>query len=280
MLRGEVTSRDGTTIGYRQLGRGPGLLLLHGGMMASQNFVSLGAALSDTFTVTIPDRRGRGKSGPFGEGYGIAKDCEDVAALLQKTSATDVFGLSSGAVIALEAALTLSAVERVAAFEPPLSVCGFDYAHWADRFDREVGDLDLAAAMVTVMRGTGDSRLLKLVPRFLLERAFRLGMRADERRARDGDVPIRELVPTMHFDALIVREASASFDRFATMRPSVLLLGGAKSASFLGAPLDALERILPRATRVELPRAGHLAADNHGKPEVVAAALRRFFTPA
>lgn len=84
----------------------------------------------------------------------------------------------------------------------------------------------------------------------------------------------------MHFDALLVREASADFDRFRAMGPPVLLLGGAKSASFLGAPLAALERILPHATRLELPRVGHLAAENQGQPGLVAAALRRFFVPS
>ena len=27
-----VTSKDGTTIGYRQMGSGPGIILLHGGI--------------------------------------------------------------------------------------------------------------------------------------------------------------------------------------------------------------------------------------------------------
>ena len=66
-----VTSRDGTTIGYRQVGSGPGLILLHGGMQSSRSFTNLAAALSDAFTVYVPDRRGRGLSGPHGENYGL-----------------------------------------------------------------------------------------------------------------------------------------------------------------------------------------------------------------
>jgi pimeloyl-ACP methyl ester carboxylesterase len=67
---GSVTSKDGTTIGYRQLGSGPGITLLHGAEGASQHVMKLGFALSDAFTVYIPDRRGRGLSGPFGDNYG------------------------------------------------------------------------------------------------------------------------------------------------------------------------------------------------------------------
>lgn len=62
-----VISSDGTLIGYRQLGSGPGIILLHGGANASQNYMKLGAALSAAFTVFLPDRRGRGLSGPFNE---------------------------------------------------------------------------------------------------------------------------------------------------------------------------------------------------------------------
>ncbi|MGB9370930.1 MAG: alpha/beta hydrolase, partial [Halobacteriota archaeon] len=69
-----VTSNDGTVIGYRQMGSGPGIILVHGAVMSSQLFMKLGTALSDTFTVYIPDRRGRGLSGPFGDNYGIQKE--------------------------------------------------------------------------------------------------------------------------------------------------------------------------------------------------------------
>ncbi|GAA0986738.1 hypothetical protein GCM10009551_038780 [Nocardiopsis tropica] len=44
-----------------------------------------------------------------------------------------------------------------------------------------------------------------------------------------------------------------------------------------GEALDALERVLPRACRVELRGVGHLAADNGGRPELVARALAGFF---
>src|SRR5690242_1005764 len=100
-----VVSKDGTTIGYRQLGSGPGVLLLHGGMEASQHLLKLATFLSDRFTVSLPDRRGRGMSGPFGEDYSITKECEDVAALVEGTGAERIFGLSPGALITLRSAL-------------------------------------------------------------------------------------------------------------------------------------------------------------------------------
>ena len=100
-----VKSKDGTIIGYRQMGSGPGIILLHGGAKGSQTLMQLGTALSDEFTVFIPDRRGRGLSGPFGDNYGLQREVEDMDALLNKTGAHYVFGTATGGTIALQSAL-------------------------------------------------------------------------------------------------------------------------------------------------------------------------------
>jgi hypothetical protein len=42
--------------------------------------------------------------------------------------------------------------------------------------------------------------------------------------------------------------------------------------------LDALENVLPHEKRVEFQGVGHVAADNGGRPELVAEELRSFFT--
>ena len=73
-----VTSKDGAVIGYRQLGYGPGVALLHGGFSSAHNHMQLAEALADSFTVYVPDRRGRGLSiHPYGKDDGVQKDVED-----------------------------------------------------------------------------------------------------------------------------------------------------------------------------------------------------------
>jgi hypothetical protein len=47
---GLVVSKDGTSIGYLQMGGGPGLLLIHGGLNAGQHLMPLAEQLSDAFT--------------------------------------------------------------------------------------------------------------------------------------------------------------------------------------------------------------------------------------
>jgi hypothetical protein len=56
--KGSVTSYDGTTIGYRQMGSDPGIILLHRGINASQHRMELSTLLYDEFTVYISDCRG------------------------------------------------------------------------------------------------------------------------------------------------------------------------------------------------------------------------------
>jgi pimeloyl-ACP methyl ester carboxylesterase len=274
---GTVVSADGTTIGFRMLGRGPGVILLHGGLMASQNFTKLGALLSDAFTVYIPDRRGRGRSGPFGAAYGIGRECEDVDALVKKTGTANVFGLSSGAIIALFAAATVPGIHKVAAYEPPLAIRGSNPVHWVTRYDRAIAQGKLGSAMATVLKGTDDAWGLKLVPHFLLASLGSLAMRLNAKEVKDGDVPIEKLVPTMHFDARLVTETGASIDELRSLPAKLLLLGGTKSSAYLVRVLDALEEMVPHATRSRLEGVGHLAADNDGRPGIVADQLRRFF---
>jgi pimeloyl-ACP methyl ester carboxylesterase len=271
---GTVTSADGTSIAYRRSGGGPGLVLMHGGMMAGQNFTNLAAALSDAFTVYVPDRRGRGRSGPMGA-YSLGKEVDDLAALLEATGARNVFGLSSGAVICLRAALDLPSIDRLALYEPPLSVGNSYSQDWVRRYDDEVARGKMGAAMVTVIKGTRDR--LGLLPRFILVPLMTLALNADAKATDEARVPLRDLIPTMHYDAQAVTEAAGLLDACTHLAIRVLLIGGSKSPAYLKTALAALADRLPNASRVELAGADHMAADNGGKPDLVAQRLREFF---
>jgi pimeloyl-ACP methyl ester carboxylesterase len=277
-----VTSADGTTIGYRQLGTGPGAVLLHGAMSSSYNHVQLAQALADAFTVYVPDRRGRGLSGPYREGHTVETDVDDLAAVLAATGAHDVFGLSSGAIVVLEAALTLPTIHRVAIFEPPFFEDNRVPVEVLTRFDKEMAEGNLAAALITGMKGARlGPPVFKVLPRWLLERLTAIAMaQEDKRGGADGYVTMRELAPTLHYDFKLVAEMSGSLERYRRIAPDVLLLGASKSPALVKRALDALERVLPAAERVELSGVGHAASwnsDRGGQPAQVAQELRRFF---
>jgi pimeloyl-ACP methyl ester carboxylesterase len=273
--------RDGTQIAYQRSGQGPALVLVHGGVQAARNFSRLAALLSHRFTVFVPDRRGRGRSGPHGDEYCVARECEDLSALLTESGASSVFGLSSGALIVLAAARVLPEIRRAALYEPPLQL-EESILDWVPRMDAELARDDVGAALVTIMKGTGDRGLLDWLPRALLVPFFRFALAAQARRvhARDeenGELSIASLVRTMHYDPIIVRELAGKLESFRGLAAEVLLLGGDRSRVYLGAALTALARVLPRARRVEFTGVGHLAADNGGKPEWVARELEAFF---
>jgi hypothetical protein len=110
-----------------------------------------------------------------------------------------------------------------------------------------------------------------------LRRAARRNERSDDGVGGPADVPLRALVPTMHYDAQLVIESEGTLPQYAGVPAEVLLLGGSQSPRYLRQSLDALSGVLPHVRRVELAGVGHLAADNSEKPELVARELRGFF---
>ncbi|WP_438040894.1 alpha/beta fold hydrolase [Sorangium sp. So ce128] len=278
---GAVTSRDGTTIGYRRIGRGPGVILVQGAMGTAANYDQLARALANDFTVYVPDRRGRGMSPrEYDAGHSIEREVEDLEGLLSRSGARLVFGLSSGAIITLEAARALPSVRKAAVYEPPFYLEGVPLEEIA-RFNDEIRRGQLASALVTV---SNIVRLapgfLAVVPRPLLTLATRGFLRLDDRRGSGQYAPVRELLPAMRFDFKMVVDRGESNTSFKAVEAEILLLGGTKSPRYLKNALDALETILPRVQRTELEGVGHEApwnADRGGSPEIVARSLRGFF---
>ena len=274
---GHVISADGTRIGYRQMGAGPGVILVHGGIQAAQNFMELGSALANDFTVYIPDRRGRGMSGGFGQHYGLVKDGEDMQALIQKTGAKNIFGLSSGAIITLQTALLEPSLTKVAVYEPPLPVAGVDHSRMDKRYDKAIAKGNLGKGMVSIIKGTGDPSLFRALPSFITAPLINMGIKKREKSNSGGDVPLKDLIPTFHYDRIIVADATDIIEKSKKIRADILLLGGTKSKKFLRRALNELASALPAAKRVTFKGLGHIAASNGEKPAVIAKELRDFF---
>ena len=279
---GYVTSADGTAIGYHRLGGGPGLVVLHGQMESAQSHRQLAEALAGTFTVYLPDRRGRGLSGPYGADHSVEREVEDLAAVLAASGAERVFGVSVGALVLLRAAITLPAIRQAAVYEPPLFVDGPAPTAWLDRFDRELAAGRVADALVTAMLAAKmGPPVFGVLPRGLL--AFLSGrmMAAQAAKAAEGDVTMRMLAPTLSQEGRLVARLARTQEELRAVRADTLLMGGGKSPAYFKAALDALERVVPNARRVEFAGLGHGGSgntDQRGKPDRVAAELRGFFS--
>jgi pimeloyl-ACP methyl ester carboxylesterase len=274
--KGSVVSRDGTTIGYRRFGKGAGVILVHGGMKTSHDFMKLAVALSDAFTVYAVDRRGRGLSGPHGEEFSVDKEVDDLEALIANTGARCIFGLSAGALVVLRTARATPGLERVALYEPPFSIDGSAPTSWLGRYEQELAHGRPAAALITAMKGMEVMPMFVSLPRFILVPLLSLVMRAQGDGHAD-DVPIRMLTPTLRYDVQIVKEMSDTLRDYEDLQARVLLLGGTKSPPFLSVALEGLERTLPRVERVIFPDLGHNGPEDDSKPDLVAQHLHPFF---
>ncbi len=274
-----VTSKDGTKIGYRQLGKGAGLILVHGGMMASQNFMSLAEILANEFTVYVLDRRGRGLSGSNADKKGLSSESEDIQAIINKTKAQNIFGLSSGAIIVLQTAIIEPALTKVALYEPPIPVNGKNLLTWVDKYKVGMSEGNFGKAFINVIKGTDDpSSLLNILPSFITIPLMNFAIEADSKEVKaDDEMSLKALISAMPYDIKIVIDSEGIIDDCENLTAEVLLLGGQKSRSYLKIALDALSSVLPQAKRIEFHGLGHTAADNSGKPDVVSKELRDFF---
>jgi pimeloyl-ACP methyl ester carboxylesterase len=119
-----VRSKDGTPIAYERSGSGPAILLVDGALCYRDSgpMRPLAKLLAPHYTVYAYDRRGRGESGDTPP-YHADREVEDIEALIAEAGGTAfVYGISSGAALALEAANRLPGIPKLALYEAPFVV--------------------------------------------------------------------------------------------------------------------------------------------------------------
>jgi pimeloyl-ACP methyl ester carboxylesterase len=124
----KTESRDGTQIAFDSIGQGPPVIIVGGAFSWRRwkGFVELADLLSARFTVLNYDRRGRGDSGDT-QPYALERELEDLQAMIGVAGGSaSVWGMSSGGILALEAARAGVAIEEIAAYEPPFIVDSSD----------------------------------------------------------------------------------------------------------------------------------------------------------
>ncbi|WP_133977997.1 alpha/beta fold hydrolase [Kribbella voronezhensis] len=258
LTQGSVTSQDGTRIGYWKIGHGPAIVLLHGSMESARSHTLLARALAGDFTVYLPDRRGRGLSGPHRPDHSVRTEVEDLDAVLRAAGATLAFGVSASGAIVLEAARTRPGLQKIAVYEPALVADGAPHAAWLARFDREVAQGNLAAAMITSMYGLELApAIFKVMPRRLLAAVTEKAMQKEDRKAGPDDITLRKLAPTVHHEGALIVELAGRIEEFREVRIDVLLLGGSKGLPFLEPSRAGLAQVLPRNRRIEFDGLDH-----------------------
>lgn len=272
-----ILSPDGVKIGYRVTGSGPGLILVHGALQSSLNFTRLATGLADHFTVYVPDRRGRGLSGPYNATDDLTTEGNDIAALARHTGTHYIFGLSSGAIVTLKAATLEPSLQKVAIYEPPIPVRGISFAKLDKHYTTAMQNGHAGKAFVAILKGTGSTSLMAKLPRLVSVPLMSRMIRQQSKNLKPGKIALAALLHTFAHDQVVAGQSLPLLEQAAKLKADLLLLGGTKSNRFLKNALDDLQTAMPAAKRFTFEKEGHLAADNSGKPQKVAAELTRFF---
>lgn len=120
-----TTSADGTTLSFTATGEGRTVVIVNGALSTAADAAPLAAALTDAgFRAVVWDRRARGASGDHPAS--TPKDeADDLAAVIDAAGGADaVLGHSSGAVLALYAAMRTVPTGALFLSEPPIDFDG------------------------------------------------------------------------------------------------------------------------------------------------------------
>jgi pimeloyl-ACP methyl ester carboxylesterase len=267
---GVATSIDGTAISYETVGVGEGLLVLGGAWRTGRDYLPFARALSDSFTVHVIDRRGRGQSGPRGAEYSIAREIEDLLGVQAQTGAAIVFGHSYGGLIALEAARRSAVFSDVVVYEPGVSIAGSIPLAWMDLYRERLAAGDRRGAFAAMVRGAGGApAALERMPLWYVKLILRLFIQQQQWRQIE---PLLAAGLAEHEQVAALDDATV--DRYQPITARVLLLGGGKSCSFATTRLfEQLTPTIRNSTSELIDGLNHIAPDEKA-PDVVAERVR------
>jgi pimeloyl-ACP methyl ester carboxylesterase len=259
-----LTSKDGTRIAYEVQGQGAPLIIVHGAVEFrgfSMGTPQLAALLSEHFTVYQYDRRGRGESGDT-KPFAVEREIEDIEALIDLAGGSAyLYGISSGAALAMEAAAALGSdkVTKLAMYEAPYNAEATARQTWREyraNLDKAIAEGRNGDAMILFMQlvGMPDEH----VP----------GMR------QSPEFPMFEAVaPTLAYDAAVLGdESDVPLEHAQRVTMPTLVMAGSASYPFMLTSAVALAEVMPQGEQRTLEGQTHDVA-----PDVLAPVLIEFF---
>jgi pimeloyl-ACP methyl ester carboxylesterase len=259
-----VTSKDGTRIAYDQSGEGPVVILVDGALQYrafDQGMADLLNLLSKNFTVIHYDRRGRGDSTDT-QPYSLEREIEDIECLIDEVGGSaSLYGISSGAALAMEAAIALpDKVRKLAMYEAPYNDDPAARQAW-NKYVKELGKLldegrrgdAVGLFMMLVGASPEDVEGVKQTPMW----------------------PLWESIGhTLAYDhiAALGEDAAIPSDRAARVRMPALVMDGSESFPFMHTTALALAKSMPQGQHHTLEGQTHEVAS-----EALAPVLIKFF---
>jgi pimeloyl-ACP methyl ester carboxylesterase len=253
-----VNSKDGTTIAFDRLGEGPPVVLVCGGSVDRRADAAIAQELSSDFTVFNYDRRGRGDSGDTPP-YAIEREVEDLAAVIGAAGGeANVWGSSSGAVLAMIAAEQGAPLTRLAMWEPPFIPEGYPRPpeDQVEQYERMVAEGRRGDAVEFFM-----SKVVGMPPEFV-EGARQQPFWADT----------EALAHTLAYDARIMEDYRVPVERAAAITTPTVVIAGGADMPFMRETARQLADALPNGEARFLEGQGHDV-----DPKVLAPVLKEFF---
>jgi alpha-beta hydrolase superfamily lysophospholipase len=236
---------------------------LTGGAFQDRSALAAHAALlSSRFTVYNYDRRGRGESGDS-PAYAVEREIEDIDALIHEAGGSALlFGGSSGAVLALDAAAHGLAIPKLALYEPPFVV---------DASRRPVPE-DIGEQLKEMI---ASGRRGDAAEAFMTQGANVPAEVVAQMRQAPFWPATEAAAHTLIYDATIMNGTMSGKPlpaaRWAAVSMPTLVMDGGNSPAWARNAVQALVSILPRAERRTLP------GQEHGvTAEALAPALTEF----
>jgi pimeloyl-ACP methyl ester carboxylesterase len=245
------------------MGTGPAIILIAGAIQHrafDQETKKLADLLAPHFTVINYDRRGRGDSGdtlPFA----VEREIEDIEGLIDEVGGSaSLFGMSSGAALAMEAAIALgSKVKKLAMYEAPYNSDAAARQAWV-KYRKEIKE-----ALAEGRRGDAVALFMMLV-----------GMPADQVPGMKQSPmwPIFESVaPTLAYDAAVLgEEADVPTEQAARVTVPTLVMDGGASYPFMHTTAVTLANAMPQGQHRTLEGQTHEVS-----PKALAPVLEEFF---
>lgn len=260
-----TTSKDGTKIAYSKIGNGKPIILVDGAFCHRKFGANekLPQYLSDNFTVYSYDRRGRSESGNTLP-YSPQKEYEDLQAIINEVGKNVcVYGISSGAALALEAANNGIKIEKLALYEAPYitdnnrSPLPENYLETLTEY-AEQGENGKA---VKYFMRTGIGLPSFVVWMMQLMPAWK---------------QMKQLAHTLPYDTEILGNTGSgkplSKEKWSNVNIPTLVISGSKSAKWSQNSMQHLATVLPNAKHHTLEGQSHIV-----NPKVLAQQLIQFF---
>lgn len=261
----KVISKDGTAIAFDKVGEGPPLILVDGALCYRESGPNgpLASELKDRFTVFTYDRRGRGESTDTPP-YSVDREIEDIEALISEAGGEAfLYGISSGAALALEAANAGLSIKKLALYEAPFIVDNSRDPVSDDYLDK------LRKLLAADKRSTAVKHFLKNAVGLPSVMVFFMPLMPAWSK-------LKSVAHTLPYDGIIVDKELAGKPyppgRWGSVDIPTIVIDGEKSQTWMHNGMKTLAKHLPDARYHTLEGQSHIV-----KPEVLAPVLTDFF---